>query len=175
MSLLTENKVSKTLDIPVSLPATEVKQGDWVVLSTIKLVEPMRLTYQFMTLRMFSSSVAVPSIGLGNKISQSLDLAFVGLYRDYVSGHPGLSPALDVVRVRDVISPTSDCVPIADTLGQFITVRSAQTLSFTTPGVYSFILANNTQPDSTGVIPVTTSIDFVLGVTGQIRLELDRS
>lgn len=175
MALLTENKISKTLDIPVSLPATEVKMGDWLVIASIKLVEPMRLNFWYLTFQMLASSVDTRDIDDSNKISPSLDLAFVGLYRDYTSGHPSSTPALDVVRIRENISTNGECIPITDILGQFITVRSSPVLQFTTPGVYSFIVANNMQPSSTSVIPTTTSIDFQLSVTGQIRLELDKS
>jgi hypothetical protein len=171
MALLTENKLSTTLDIPVNFSATEVQMGDWLVVASIKLVAPMRLTYQFLTLQMLSSTVDTRDIVDANKIVPALDLAFLGLYRDYSSGHPSQSPALDIVRIRET-GLASDCITITDTLGQFITVRSSPVLTFTTPGVYSFIVANNMKPSSQSVIPTTTSIDFQLTATGQIRLEL---
>lgn len=175
MAFLTESKVSKTLDIPVNLPATELKQGDWLVVASIKIKEPMKLSFWYLTFQMLSSSVDTRDIDETNKISPALDLAFLGLYRDYTSGHPSDTPALDVVRIRETISVSGDCIPVTDTLGQFITVRSSPVLEFTTPGVYSFIVANNMQPSSASVIPTTTSIDFQLCATGQIRLELDKN
>lgn len=175
MALLTESKVSKTLDIPVNLPMTELKMGDWIVVASIKLKEPMKLTYWYLTLQMLSSTVNTNDIVDANKISPALDFAFLGLYRDYTSGHPSDTPALDVVRIRESISSSGDCIPISDTLGRFITVRSSPVLTFTTPGVYSFILANNMQASSSSTIPTTTSIDFTMCVTGQIRLELDKN
>ena len=151
--------------------------GDWVVVASVKIKEPMRLTYWYLTLQMLSSTVDTRDITAHNMIGPSLDLAFLGLYRDYTSGHPSGTPALDVVRIRENISTSGDCVQVTDTLGQFITVRSSPVLQFTTPGVYSFIVANNMQPsnDPLAVIPSTTSIDFQLCVTGSIRLELDRN
>ena len=146
--------------------------GDWLVVATIKLVAPMKLTYKFMTLQMLSSSVPVQDIVDANKIVPALDLAFIGLYVNYSSGHPSQSPALDIVRIRENVSSV-DCIPVTDSLGQFITVRSGSVLTFTTPGVYSFIVANNMQPSSQSVIPTSTSIDFQLSATGQIRLELN--
>ena len=175
MALLTEQKVARTLDIPVSLPATELKMGDWLVVASIKVKEPMRLTYWYLTFQMLASSVDTRDIIEANKISPALDLAFIGLYRDYTSGHPSATPALDVVRIRESGASTLDCIPITDTLGQFITVRSSPVLTFTTPGIYSFIVANNMQASSASAIPTTTSIDFQLSVTGQIRLELDKN
>lgn len=173
MALLTESKVAKTLHIPVNLPATELKQGDWLVVASVKITAPMKLTYWYLTFQMISASVDIQSIGDTNKISPALDLAFLGLYRDYVSGFPASTPALDVVKIRESSTTTGDCIPITDTLGRFITVRSSPMLTFTTPGVYSFIVANNMQAASTSLIPTTTSIDFQLCVTGQIVLELD--
>lgn len=151
--------------------------GDWLVISSIKITDPMKLTFWYLTFQMLSSTVDVRDIMEVNKISPALDLAFVGLYRDYTSGHPSGTPALDAVRIRENISVTGDCVPITDTLGQFITVRSSPVLEFTTPGVYSFIVVNNMQASSdvSAVIPSTTSIDFRLCVTGHIRLELDKN
>ncbi|MGV0949076.1 MAG: hypothetical protein ACOYB3_00080 [Azonexus sp.] len=175
MALLTENKVSKTLDIPVNLPATELKMGDWLVVASIKLKEPMKLTYWYLTFQMIASSVDTRDIIDDNKISPALDLAFLGLYRDYTSGHPSDTPALDVVRIRENISVSGDCIPVTDLLGQFITVRSSPVLAFTTPGVYSFIVANNMKSSASSAIATTTSIDFQLCVTGQIRLELDKN
>lgn len=175
MAFLTESKVAKTLDVPVNLPSTTLAQGDWLVVAAIKLVSPMKLTYQFMTLQMLSSTVDTTLIESVNKVSPSLDLAFIGLYINYTSGHPGLQPALDVVKIRETDNSQLDCVPVADVSGQFITSRTSPLVTYTTPGIYSFIVANNMQSSATSSIPITTSIDFQLCATGQIRLELEGS
>lgn len=172
MAFLTENSLARTLDIPINLPSTEVKMGDWLVAASIKLVYPMKLSYRFMTLQMLSSSVTTTDIIAANKISPSLDLAFIGLYLNYSSGHPGTQPALDVVKIRENESANIDCIPVNELSGQFITVRTEPLVEYTTPGVYTFIVANNTQPSTDSTIPTTTSIDFRLVATGQIRLEL---
>jgi hypothetical protein len=172
MSFLTENTLAKTLDLPINLAATELKMGDWLIVSTIKLVLPMKLSYRFMTLQMLSSTVDTTLIVPGNKISPSLDFAFIGLYLNYSSGHPGTQPALDVVKIRENPSAAVDCVPVNQVSGQFITVRTDPLVQFTTPGIYTFILANNMQASTDSTIPSTTSIDFRLSATGQVRLEL---
>jgi hypothetical protein len=174
MAFLTENTIAKTLDLPINLPATELKMGDWLTVATIKLVYPMKLAYRFMTLQMLSSSVSTDLITAVNKVSPSLDLAFLGLYLNYSSGHPGTQPALDVVKIRETESAAVDCVPVNELSGQFITVRTEPLVEYTTPGVYSFILANNMQASSESAIPTTTSIDFRLCATGQVRLYLSR-
>lgn len=171
MAFLTENTLAKTLDIPINLASTELKMGDWLTVATIKLIYPMKLKYRFMTLQMISSSVSTSDIVTGNMVSPSLDLAFIGLYLNYSSGHPGTQPALDVVKIRESLN-TSNCIPVNEVAGQFITVRTEPLVEYATPGIYSFILANNMQASSESTIPTTTSIDFRLVVTGQIRLEL---
>ena len=173
MAFLTEATLSKTLDIPIALPATEIKQGDWLVIATINIVAPMKLVYQYLTLQMLSSSVSTDLIATENKISPALDLAFIGLYRNYLSGFPGNQAALDVVKIRETETTEEDCIPINELNGQFITVRTEPIVEYTTPGVYTFIIANNMQASSSSDIPVTTSIDFRLSVTGMIRLELE--
>jgi hypothetical protein len=172
MAFITENSLAKTLDLPINLPSTELKMGDWLVVATIKLVYPMKLKYRFMTLQMLSSNVATSDILTVNKISPSLDLAFIGLYLNYASGHPGTQPALDVVKIRENESANVDCIPVNELGGQFITVRKEPLVEYTAPGVYTFIIANNMQASSDSTIPTTTSIDFRLVATGQIRLEL---
>lgn len=157
MPLITEKKLSGIVDVPVSLPALEIKQGDWLVVSPIKLESPMRLSFDHLTLDLLSSNVTLGDISASNKIVSNLDLVFVGLYRDYTSGFPGLTPALDVLSVSELGAKN----------------RSGATLSYTTPGTYSFIVANNMQADSSSSIPVSTSIDFNVCITGQVRLELD--
>ena len=94
MGYLTEAKLVNIVDNPVALPATEIKQGDWLVLATIKIASPM-------------------------------------VERD-----------------------TTETV-------------------YSTPGNYSWIIANNMQPSSSSDVPTSTEINFRLSVTGQVRLELD--
>ena len=48
MGYLTEAKLVNIVDNPVALPATEIKQGDWLVLATIKIASPMILRYRFL-------------------------------------------------------------------------------------------------------------------------------
>ncbi|MHC4332503.1 MAG: hypothetical protein ACYSUV_01985 [Planctomycetota bacterium] len=173
MAFLTETTLAKTLDIPISLPATEVRQGDWLVVATINVVSPMKLVYQYLTLQMLSSSVSTNLIATENKVSPALDLAFIGLYRNYLSGYPGTQPALDIVKIRESATTETDCIPVNQLSGQFITVRTSPVIEYTTPGVYSFIIANNMQASSSSSVPVTTSIDFRLSVTGMIRMKLE--
>jgi hypothetical protein len=156
MGYLTENKLNSVLDIPVTLPVTELRMGDWLVIATIKLVTPMKLRFHYLNINLVAATVDIEDISSLNRIWGNLDLCYVALRRDYASGNPGESGALDTLRVAS--------------LG--VTTRTADAIEFTTPGTYSWIVANNMQPSDEATIPPTTSIDFRLSVAGQARIYL---
>ena len=158
MSYLTEAKLASIVDVPVALPATEIRQGDWLVFASIKLVPPQQLRFRFLNLQLLSASVATADIENGNLIYGNLGFAYVVLRRDYLSGSPGSSGALDTL----IITQTG--VVARDLTNE---------MTFDTPGTYSWILANNCKANSATAIPTYTSIDFRISVTGQVRLELE--
>lgn len=158
MAYLTETKLESTIDIGVSLPATELIMGDWLIFSSVKLLQPHRLRYRMLNVQLHSSNVDIADIGASNLIYGNLGLAYVVLRRDYTSGDPGLGGALDTVIVSE----------------EGIISRDMNSeLILATPGNYSWVIANNCQPDSSSSIPASTSINLRLSVTGQIRMELD--
>jgi len=160
MAYLTENQLSNVVDMPIALPATDLRMGDWVVIAAIKIVVPMKLTYKLANLQMSASSVDTALITAGNKIYGNLGLTYLTLRKDYVSGSPGAAGGLDAL--------------VSNGLG--ITSRSPSvSVVITSAGVYSWIIASNMQPstDTTPLIPVSTSIDFRLAVTGSVRLDID--
>jgi hypothetical protein len=99
-------------------------------------------------------------ITAGNKIYGNLGLAYLTLRKDYTSGSPGAAGGLDVL--------------VSDGLG-IVSRNPVVSVVITAAGVYSWIIASNMQPstDTVPLIPVSTSIDFRLAVTGTVRLELD--
>jgi len=162
MAYITENQLSNMMDVPVALPATDLRMGDWVVVSTVKVVAPMRLTYRMANLNVMLATVDTALVTNGNKIYGNLGLAYLTLRLNYSTGSPGAAGGLDVL--------------VANVLG--ITSRDASTsVVVTVPGIYSWIVANNMQPstDTVPLIPTSTSIDFRLAVTGTVRLDLDAS
>lgn len=162
MAYITENQLSNMMDVPVALPATDLRMGDWVVVSTVKVVAPMRLTYRMANLNVMLATVDTALVTNGNKIYGNLGLAYLTLRLNYSTGSPGAAGGLDVL--------------VANVLG--ITSRDASTsVVVTVPGIYSWIVANNMQPstDTAPLIPTSTSIDFRLAVTGTVRLDLDAS
>jgi len=156
MSYLTSSKLSTTIDLPIALPATTLKQGDWLVVSTVKLVAPQRLTLQALTFQLLESSASVADIATANKVVANLGLAYVVLRMDYLSGSPGGAGSLDFMSMEN--------------LG--VSVRTAAPVVTSVPGNYSLIVANNMQAITGVTVPTSTSIDFKVLVTGQFRLEL---
>lgn len=157
---LTTRKLSNVLDLPVALPATEVKQGDWIIVASVKVVSPMKLTHRFLNLAMLTSSVTVSQISNTNKIVSSLGLAYVVLRRDYSGSNPGSAGSLDTLVINDIgsVSRNTDTV-----------------VTLTTAGTYSWIVANNMQPSSSSTVPTSTEINFRLQVNGSVRLDLDQN
>lgn len=157
MAYLTESKLGSVLDIPVALSSTELKMGDWLLVSTVKIVQPMLLVVRYLNIQLLSCTVDITKITNTNKTYGNLGLAYVALRRDYASGNPGQPGAVETL--------------VATDLG--ITARNtAAPLYITTPGTYSWLVANNTKADTASTIPASTSIDFVLSITGQVRLDL---
>lgn len=160
MAYLTENIISNVMDMPIALSSTDLRQGDWVVVSVIRVVAPMRLSYRLASVAITASTVDTTLITNGNKIFGNNGLAYLTLRRNYVgTGNPGDAGGLDSlvayglgVYSRDITQPV-------------ILVQA---------GIYSWIIANNMQPstDTSPTIPTSTSIDFRLMVTGSARLEL---
>jgi hypothetical protein len=156
MAYLTEAKLKNVVDLPIALPDTLLKQGDWLVVATVKLYAPQRLSMRAMTLQLLDCTVDTSSIGTVNRIVPNLGLVYVVLRKDYTSGIPGLSGALDYLFLEDIGVVSRTAVPSV----------------MTDPGNYSVLVANNMQASDASDVPTSTSIDLKALVTGQFRLEL---
>ncbi len=156
MSYLTDNKLRNVVDLPIALPNTTLKQGDWIVVATVKLVAPQRLSMRSLNLQLLEATVDTSLITTGNRIVPNLGLVYLVLRKDYASGTPGATGGLDYMYLEDI----------------GIVVRSTVPVILTAPGNYSLICANNMQASTDSTVPTSTSIDFKVLVTGQFRLEL---
>ena len=159
MGYLTESRLSELMDAPVSLPATELKQGDWVVVASVKVQQPMRISCRLLDFQLISASVDVTKISPNNKIFGNLGLAYLVLRKDYASGSPGAAGGLDTIVATGIgIFPRDTSTPV-------VAVE---------PGTYSWIVANNMQATTSSTDPIqpTTSIDFVVSCLGSVRVEL---
>lgn len=157
MGYITDSRLANIIDVPVALPATEIKQGDWLVIATVKIATPQQLRFRFLNFQMHSSNVTISDITASNKVLGNLGYAYVALRRDYQSGSPGAAGALEILSIS--------AVGLAE--------RANVETIYATPGSYSWLVANNMQPSNTSGVPTSTEINFILSVTGQVRLELD--
>lgn len=156
MSFLTDNKLASVYDMPVALPATELRQGDWLVVATLKVVSPTVVSWKHVNLTLLSASVDTGLITAGNRISGNLGLVFLSIHKDYAGEQPNASGALDVFGVGALgtyTRPTDPEVFLAE------------------EGTYSWVIANNMQPSETSSVPTSTSIDFFVSVNGVARLD----
>ncbi len=160
MAYLTETKLQNVLDIPVSLSATEIMQGDWLIVASTKVVSPMVLTVRYLSLQLLSSNIDTTRISSVNYVYGNLGLVYLVLRRDYTTGNPGATGALETL--------------IATSTGIF-TRDTASPLVISTPGIYSWIAVNNMKADATSLISTSTSIDFRLCITGQARIDLSNA
>jgi hypothetical protein len=156
MAYLTESKLSSTVDLPIALPDTLLKQSDYVVIATVKLLAGQRLSLRVLSLQLLASTIDPAIVDATNKIIPNLGAAYVVLRKDYASGVPGDTGALDYTYLESIGVVSRTLVPYV----------------VSTPGNYSVIVANNMQASSASPIPTSTSIDFNIIVTGQFRLEL---
>jgi len=160
MSYLTETKLSNTLDVPVNLPTTELKMGDWLVIATVKIVSPTLLTYRMMNFNFVSSALPLANVTSSNLIVPNFGLCYVGLYLNYTAGDPSTLAALDVLQ--------------SNSFG--VQMRTATPIVTSTEGTYSWIVVNNVQYNSqNSLISTNDSADFTLSCCGQARIELDLS
>jgi hypothetical protein len=158
MGYLTETKLSNTLDVPISLPTTEIKMGDWMVLSTISIVAPTQVTYRMLNLSFSNTTVPLTNILAANLIVPNFGLCYVGMYYNYTSGDPSGLSTLDILSTN--------------ALG--VISRTATPVVTTQPGTYSWIAVNNVQFSSqNALLTISDSADFTINVVGQARIELD--
>lgn len=156
MSYLTDQNLRNALDIPIQQPSVELKQSDWLVVSTVKVVSPSSLVYRFSNLRIQSSTVDLSLVDATNEINPSLGVAYLALYQNYTGGSPESLVALDVVS--------------ADAVGVF--TRESAKLTLTTPANYSWVIVNN-MTASTSNTNFTENVDLNLLVSGTARLNLE--
>lgn len=156
MAAVTETKLRSTLDIPVALPATTIKQGDWVVVATVNISTGQRLSLRHLTLQVISATVNMADIAVSNRVVTSFGPAYLVLRKNYVSGSPAAAGTLDTLSISAV----------------GVVNRTGSPLFVTDPGYYSVIVVNNCQASTSSTISTATAIDLQISVTGCLRLEL---
>lgn len=156
MPYLTENKLNSVVDLPFALPATTLKQGTVLIVGTLKVATAQRLTLRTLYLQLLESPVDTGLLDVSNRVLASLGLLYVVLRKDYTTGNPGASGALEVLK--------------CDAPG--LVARAGTPLVLTAPGNYSLICVNNMQASTSSSVSPAVALDFKVLVTGQARLEL---
>lgn len=160
MSYITDKQLEDRIDLPIALPATEVKRNSWLVVATYAVQAPMKLSFRFLQLQLIAAEVVGGEEGdtetefSSQLINPSKGLCYCAIYQGYALENPATLP--NVGTLNDII--------VADKVGIF-SRPTATPLVIDGPAVsnhYSIVLANNT--DNT---------DLKLVLNGHIRLDLN--
>jgi hypothetical protein len=152
MPYLTDKQLNDVLDLPVSLPASQLKADTWLVLASVRLVSPQKLTYRHLQLQLLDFTANGDIV----YSDSARGLVYVAIFKDYdVSQRPGgaNSPVIPQGSNQDLI--------VASDVG-IISRDQSIPLDLTASGDYSFVIVNN-----------TTNVELRAAVNGQIRLALN--
>lgn len=152
MPYITEKQFDDQLDLPISLPLTEIEPADWIILTTNRITNPQQFTFRWLELQLVSiSGVTTPLVTVGR------GLVYVALFKNFppLSSPGGQVPvgnfATDLIQISAVgvaqRSPTTSLV---------VTEPPA------TSDVYNFVIANN-----------TVNATLRVSVNGSVRMQLN--
>jgi hypothetical protein len=139
---LTTQELDSVIDLPISMPSTLVRSGDWLVVASFNLLSGQTLLYKDMNLTVLSASIDGVDLALGNQCNQfnikllnnSYGISYVGIAKDFSATSDPQSVTW-IGSAADVIS--------ADSVGTYVRSSSATELEITESGVYSVVLVNN--------------------------------
>jgi hypothetical protein len=167
MSYITSEQLQQVLDLPVSLPLTTLDPGEWLVVSSITIAPPEKITLRWLQSEILvmsdpssgaSTITSSPTsdgtcvfLGIGASLNvPNLGLAFVGMYRTF---DPLKQPSMQAPQEAPLVVGGQDSLP------PVVAVRALTPTTYSEAGTYSFVVTNN-----------TTDRKVSIGVTGQIRL-----
>lgn len=160
MSYITDKQLEDRLDLPISLPVTELKSNSWLVVATYALQTPMEFQFRFLQLQLISAEVVGGEEGdtetefSSKLINPSKGLCYCGIYQGYTFENP--SSLANIGTLNDLI--------VADKVGIFSRPTEIP-LVISGPAVsqhYSVVVANNTE-----------NTNLKLLVNGHLRLDLN--
>lgn len=140
MSYITESELRRRVALPIALPLTELKQNDWLVLATVKLLAGMNASYKWLSLQVTDYTVtevdsadpcAAAALALNNT---AFGIAYLAIYKTY-------SPSSDPSTLT-YIGASTDVVTVSTT-GISNRDTSLPDLTVTDAGEYSWVLVNN--------------------------------
>jgi hypothetical protein len=160
MGYITDSQLLNKADLPVSSPVIDIKAGEWVVLTVIKLVPPMSLTYRFCQIEVYSvdwDSGSTPSYVDGS----GRGWAYVGLFKNYAGSVSSSTNLIDTTKVVPTGSSDPFDLPAIGSRTVTSVVSAGQYAISNVSG--STLTASAT--DISGSYPVTTDV-YVNGVPG---------
>jgi hypothetical protein len=169
---LTTQELDSVIDLPISMPSTLVRSGDWLVVASFNLLSGQTLLYKDMNLTVLSASIDGVDLALGNQCNQfnikllnnSYGISYVGIAKDFSATSDPQSVTW-IGSAADVIS--------ADSVGTYVRSSSATELEITESGVYSVVVVNNCESTtSTQTTSQLYNVDLKMIVSSQIRLKL---
>lgn len=168
MSYVTTKVLDSLIDLPVSLPLTDLYPNEWLVVSTISIAAPRAFTVRWLQVHLVqildpslvegaviypnsSGTCDIPS-QVPSIITPGMGLAWLGLYRNF---DPMKLPSFQAA--QEAVVQVGD----AATVPPIYAARSLTPVTFAADGAYSFVIVNN-----------TSNRMLRLAVTGQARLNL---
>jgi len=165
MPYVTTTQLDNILDLPVSLPMTDLYPKEWLVVSTVSISAPRSFTARWVQIHLIesvdpdSSTILPNSSGTCDIPVQTpiistpgLGLAWLGLYRNF---DPLKLPTFQAAQEALIQIGTSTSVP------PLLAARSLTPTTYTADGAYSWVIVNNTDNRL-----------LRLSVTGQVRVNL---
>lgn len=169
MGYITTEQLRRVIDLPVSLPLTTLEPNEWLVISSVTIVQPEVIELRWLQASILilantdgtiNTAVTTPTadgtcvfLGGGATLATpSLGLAFVGLYRQF---DPLKQPSSQAAQEAPLVVGDADSAP------PVTAVRTLAPATFVDAGTYSFVVVNN-----------TTDRQVSIAVTGQVRVNL---
>lgn len=143
MALITTERFSKTISVPVSLVQTELRRGSVMKLATVELEAGQSMQLRFLFLNVIR--ILTPGV-LADEVNTGFGLAFCGVYHE---NDMAASPVGSVIARTTGIHSTSP----------------HYTSDYTTPGSYSVLLWNNTGRTVDGAADLAVSVTGALKIT----------
>ena len=169
---LTTQQLESVIDLPISMPSTLVRSGDWLVVASFNLQSGQTLTYKDMNLAVLSASIAGVDLPLADQCSQfniklinnSYGISYVGIAKNFsVTSDP--QDVTWVGTAADVVS--------ANSVGMYTRPSSATQLEISESGLYSVVVVNNCESTtSTTTTSQLYNVDLKTVISSQIRLNL---
>lgn len=140
---LTQEKYAQVIDLPIAVPATELRRGDSIICASVDLKLGQRIRYRWAQLQL----ITILNAGTPDKIISNLGMVYLGFYS---AGFTQLN------------KPTG--IPINALSADLVGVNASNPyifFDFSSPDTYSVLLVNN-----------TTNLDFEVTANGAMRLSM---